>query len=126
MAEVKIPVYEGTTLDSADGRKHVKALVKIVRKHDLLSRGMRKASARKAGKGNWSFWLGETCPNVPREEYAGEGGRVKRMALLAAAGDEQSAKALTLREAREAGEDAPVRKASKAKAGTKTLTVTIG
>lgn len=122
----KIDIYEGTTLDCADGRKHMKALVKAVRANDALSRGMRKAKAREAGKGNWSFWIGLTCPNVPRDEYAGEGGRVKRMALLAAAGDEQSAKALSLREAREAGTDAPQRKTRKAKASTKQVTVTIG
>lgn len=121
--EVKIPVYEGTTLDNADGRKHVKALVKVVRKHDLLSRGMKRENARKAGKGNWSYWLGKTCPNVPREEYAGEGGRVKRMALLAAAGDENSAKALNMREARE---DAPKPRKARKGASTKQIVVTIG
>ena len=121
--EVKIPVYTGDTLDCADGRKHVKALVKVVRKHELLSRGMKRENARKAGKGNWSYWLGQTCPNVPRDEYAGEGGRVKRMTLLAAAGDEQSQKALALREAREAGEAAPARKA---RGGKQQIVVTIG
>ena len=124
--KITLDVYEGATLDCAAGRKHVKALVKAVRENDLLSRGMRRESARKAGKGNWSFWLGKTCPNVPRDEYAGEGGRVKRMALLAAAGDENSSKALSMREAREAGEDAPKRKTRKAKASTKQVTISIG
>lgn len=122
----EIQVFTGDTLDSAGGRKHMKALVKAVREANALSRGMRKAKAREEGKGNWTFWIGTTCPNVPREEYAGEGGRAKRLALLAAAGDEQSAKALALREAREAGEEAPKRTSRKRGGAKKEMTITIG
>lgn len=119
----EISIYTGDTLDCAAGRKHMKALVKAVRENDALSRGMKRENARAAGKGNWSYWLRQTCPNVPRDEYAGEGGRVKRLHLLAAAGDEESKKALGMREARAAGDPAPKRKARKA---TKAVTLTIG
>ena len=94
----KIKVYSGDTLDSAGGRKHMKALVKAVRENNALSRGRKRANREGdyAHQKRWQDWIALTCPNVPRDEYAGEGGRVKRLTLLAAAGDEPSARSLAL------------------------------
>jgi len=92
----EIKVYTGDTLDSAGGRKHMKALVKAVRENNALSRGRVKANrtGAYAHQKRWQEWIALTCPNVPRDEYAGVGGRAKRLALLATAGDEPSKRAL--------------------------------
>lgn len=109
----EIKVYTGDTLDNAAGRKHMKALVKAVRENNALSRGRVKANrtGAYAHQKRWQEWIALTCPNVPRDEYAGEGGRAKRLALLAAAGDEPSKRALE-----RAGKAPKAPKASKRKA----------
>lgn len=118
----EIKVYTGDTLDSTGGRKHMKALVKAVRENNALSRGRTKANRTGdyAHQKRWQEWIALTCPNVPRDEYAGEGGRAKRLALLAAAGDEPSTRALE-----RAGKPRKARKAGGRKAA-KSGTVAIG
>lgn len=120
MASIK--VFEGDTLASAEGRAHMKRLVKVVRENDALSRGRKRANRTGAHEGqrNWSQWIAATCPNVPRDEYAGEGGRMKRLALLAAAGDEPAKRQMARYAQPKAGKRAKAAKQPKQK------TITIG
>lgn len=92
----EIKVYTGDTLDCKAGKAHMRRLVKAVRENNALSRGRTKANrtGEYAHQKRWQDWIALTCPEVPREEYAGEGGRAKRMALLAEAGDEPSQRAM--------------------------------